>query len=285
VNARLPNLPLGRGWLGPVVVLLALPGCQAFYAYRPIPVLTIDAETKQPIPAAEVHITYPMSKPPYSPTESLGPTERDGIARLQAAPYGEGGITIEATAKDYLSGQTFLTTENVQAIDRAHFFEDVLKRPPAVTVALYKGPQPSVEFIVPASYRGRIKATMQIRPDAACPPGQRCFAYAVPDSGEVAVSGPMLLQRVQPCDFHAKSGDSPLPERPNDLATVGFWWLKSDRNFHIFCVGTQSEYDAERRAVQWEDRIENRPASSGKGGGQGKHGRKSGGDPTASTGP
>lgn len=259
-------------------VLLALPGCQAFYAYRPVPVLTIDAETKQPIPAAEVHISYPVSKPPYCPSESLGTTGPDGVARLQAAPYGEGGVMIEAAAKDYLSDQTFLTTENVQAIDRAHFFEDVLKRPPVVTVALYKGPKPSVEFVVPTSYRGRIKATMQIRPDTACPLGQRCFAYAVPDSGEVAVSGPRLLQRVQPCDFHAKSGDSALPERPDDLATVGFWWLKSDRNFHLFCVGTRTEYDAERRAIQWEDRIENRP-SSGKG--SGKRGRKGGSDPTA----
>jgi hypothetical protein len=258
--------------------MLVLPGCQAFYAYRPVPVLTIDAETKQLIAAAEVHITYPASKPPYCPSESLGTTGLDGVARLQAAPYGEGGVMIEATAKDYLSEQTFLTTENVQAIDRAHFFEDVLKRSAVVTVALYKGPKPSVEFVVPTSYRGRIKATVQIRPDVPCPFGQRCFAYAVPDSGEVAVIGPALLQRVMPCDFHAKSAEGQLPERPNDVLTVGFWWLKSDRNSHLFCIGTQSEYDAERRAIQWDDRIENRP-SSGKGGG--KRGRKGGGDPTA----
>lgn len=271
MNAHLRNGPLM------IVVLLALPGCQAFYAYRPVPVLTIDAETKQPIPAAEVHISYPMSKPPYSPSESLGATGSDGVARLQAAPYGEGGVMIEASAKDYLSEQTFMTIDNVQALDRAHFFEDVLKRPPVVTVALYKGPKPTVEFVVPNTYRGRIKAAVQIRPEAPCPLGQRSFPYAVPDSGEVAVVGPMLLQRVQPCDFHAKSSDGPLPERPTDVLTVGFWWLKSDRNTHTFCIGTQSEYDAERRAIQWEDRTENRPGSSGKG----KRGRKGGGDPTA----
>ena len=284
MNARLRNLQLGRGWLGWMVVLLALPGCQAFYAYRPVPVLTIDAETKQPIAGAEVHLSYPVSRPPYAPSESLGAAGLDGVARLQAAPYGEGGVMIEASAPDYLGEQAFLTTDQVQAIDRAGFFEDVAKRRPAITVALYKGPKPCVEFVVPTSYRGRITATVQIKPETPVLPGQRCFGCDVPASGEIAVVGPMLLERVQPCDFHAWYIYCPLPERPDDVLTVGFWWLKSERNSHIFYVGTRSEYDAERRAIQWEDRLENRPSSSGKGGGQGKRGRKGGGDPSTTGG-
>lgn len=265
---------------GQVLMLLLLPGCQAFYAYRPVPVLTIDAETRQPIASAEVRISYPASRPPYVPAESLGPTGPDGLARLKAAPHGEGGIMIEANANDYLGDQAFLTTDQVQAIERAGFFEDADKRPAAVTVALYKRPKPSVEFVVPTSFRGRIKATMQVRPDAPAMPGQRVFGFETPATGEVAVVGSLLLQRVQPCDFHARTADGVLPDRPTDMNAVGFWWLKSERNTHTFYVGTPTEYEAERRAVQWEDRLDNRESPSGKTGGQGKRGRKGGGDPT-----
>ena len=190
---------------------------------------------------------------------------------------------IEATAKDYLSEQAFMTIDQVQLPDRTGWFEEVAKRSPVATVALYRGPKPSVEFVVPTSFRGRIKATMQVQAETALLPGQRCFSIEVPASGEVSVSGPMLLQRVQPGDFHAKSSVGTLPERPDDIFAVGFWWLKSERNFHIFCVGTRSEYDTERRAIQWEDRPSNRAPSSGQGGGQGKRGRK-GADSSAGAG-
>ena len=272
MNARTPRLY--HGVLGLALVLLTMAGCQAFQAYRPAPILAIDAETKQPIPGADVRISYPMSQPEYAPREVVGSTGPDGIARVEAAPYGDGGIAIGVSAKGYLGADKFLTTKEVQAIERSHFFEDVGKRPPVVVVEVLAGPRPSVELLIPANFRGRIKATVDIRSELPLPPGQRCFSFPVSATGDVTVVGPTLLRSVQRFDFKARTPEGILPDRPTDIFTVGFWWLKSELNTHIYMVGTRSEFDTERRAIQAEEMRSAPPRPAGNGGGQGKRGRR-----------
>ena len=62
----------------------------------------IDAETKKPIPDADVHISYPMTQATAAPYDSVEKTGTNGTAQLRAASYGDGGLIVEAAAKGSL---------------------------------------------------------------------------------------------------------------------------------------------------------------------------------------
>ena len=88
------------------------------HTYRPVAVQALDAETRQPIPGATVRLWYPGVEPARAPYDLFRTTGDDGIAHLHAAPYGEGGVMMEVTAKGYLFAEKDLTVEAVQAIAR-----------------------------------------------------------------------------------------------------------------------------------------------------------------------
>src|SRR6516225_1726759 len=111
-------MPNGRRlrYLAWAALLLALaPGCQGLFGSRPAPVLVRDAETKEPIPGAEVRLSYPPTQLPVGPPDCSEKTGDDGVARVQAAPYGDGGIAVGVTAKGYLSEEKVLSAQAVRA--------------------------------------------------------------------------------------------------------------------------------------------------------------------------
>jgi hypothetical protein len=186
-----------------LLLLLAIamaPGCQAFSAYRPIAIQIQDAETKQPIPGAVVHISYPLVHPSQAPYDSAGATASDGVVRLQAAPTGPAGVLIEVNGKGYLLEEKTLPIATVQAIKPASWFEKVGQRPVDVAIEIYAEPRPVVELVLPASFRGMIKVEVQVQFDAASTLGQRLFRYAVSPAGTAQVIGPALVDRVVPLD-------------------------------------------------------------------------------------
>jgi hypothetical protein len=228
--------------------LLALaPGCQVLYRYRPTPVQVRDAETKDPIPNAEVHLSYPLSRDSLAPFNSSERTDDKGIARLRAAPYGEFGVRVEATAAGYLPDQISISSESIQHLQPVHFLEDADKRDPEFVVEMYREPRFTVELIVPPGYRGLIRAEIEPRDDIAIPTGQRCFRYEVVD-GFVRVKGPaIVLRRVYPSDYHARYADDTPLTAEMSLQQVGFRWLRGQDKEQLFVVGTQPEYDMQRR--------------------------------------
>lgn len=271
VSARLAAA-LGGCLVGPVL-LLALGGCQALYRYRDVPVLARDAETKQPIPGAEVRIYYPLTPASRAPWTSSGETGQDGVARLRAAPCGDAGARVEVTVAGYLFEGKDLPDEFVQAGKSAGPF----------VMDLYAGPRAAVELVLPAGYRGRVKAEVVVNEDAPCAPGQRCFRYEVPPSGVVRVAGPVLLRRVLPPDFRACYADgTPLSAEAHD-DQVGFWPLACEGGYQVFFAGTRAEHDNALR----DYRKAGRPAvgapshGQGGGGGRGRYGR--GGNPAFSS--
>lgn len=263
----------------PVLLLASAPGCQALHHYRPVAVEAVDAETQQPIPGADVRIWYPLAPPSQAPWYSTGTTGDDGIVRLRAAPFGYGGLAVEGNAKGYLLEQKNLSVEAVHAIAPAHAFEAVDQRPVSVVLAMYAEPRPAVELVVPTGYRGMVKADVQVQEGASCPPGQRCFSYAVPPSGDVEVIGPAMLKRVDPPSFRARYADgTPLGRPDKDYAAVGFWWMKSEGRCQFFLVGTRSEYESMCRSYDKEGTGEYRISGGGKGQGGGRGGRDHGGN-------
>ena len=77
------NRRLVRPLIYAALLLALAPGCQVFQSGRPVSVLAVDAETKKPIPGAEVRISYPLTPAYRAPAESSGKTGEDGVAALQ----------------------------------------------------------------------------------------------------------------------------------------------------------------------------------------------------------
>jgi hypothetical protein len=275
------NRRLARCLIYPALLLATAPGCQVFHVYRPVTIQARDAETKKPIPGAEVRLSYPLTQSSLAPWEAVGTTASDGVVRLQAAPYGEAGILLDVTHPGYMTEQKNYPIEAVKAIEPAGLFESVDKRPVSFVVEMYTEPFPGVELVFPSSYRGTVKVAIKIQEDAPYQPGQRLFSYDVPASGILQVAGPPLLRRVYSPDFRARYADgTPLNRQPQG-DEIGFWSLKSAEGYDHFLVGTRAEYEELRRADQKEGEGQNR-SSGGKGGGGGRGKRNRGGNQSSS---
>lgn len=249
------------------VLLAVAPGCQVFHAYRPIAIEARDGETKQPIAGVEVRISYPLEESWLAPAESKGKTNSDGIARLHAAPYGRAGIMLEVSRGGYLSEVKYVTIEEVQAIEPAHWFGDVDRRPARFVMELFADPAPSVDLIAPVGYRGQIKAEVQVQPDLPAASGQRSFSFPVSAAGEVVAAGPALFRHVNSANVRVKFADGrPLSLRAKESA-LGYWYVKCEGRCYYFFVGTSAEYETYAASLQ-------SPKASGPSDGKGRHGRK-----------
>lgn len=266
---------LARCLVYPLFLLAAVPGCQAFHMYRPAVILAQDAETKKPIPGAEVHLTYPLALSSSAPWEPVGVTGSDGTVRLKAAPYGEAGILLDVTAAGYMTEQKSYPVEAVKAIEPPGLFDSDRQRPVNFVVEMYAAPAPAVELVLPTGYHGTVTATVQIQEDAPITPGQRLFSYPVPPTGIVQLTGPPLLGRVHTPDFRARYADGTVLSRQAKDEEIGFWCLKSEGATEIFVVGTRAEYDELRHSESGDDGKSR--SSGGKGGGGGRGGGKRGG--------
>ena len=257
-----------------LLALILSPGCQAFHQYRPVSVLARDAETQEPIPGANLRVLYPLCQSPWAPWECLRTTNNGGIACLRAAPYGDAGITLEATAQGYMLEEKNISPDAVEAIKAAQLFEDVNRRPVNFVLELYALPPPTIELIVPTGYRGIVTAEIQIKEgDTQCgsPLGQRDFSFVVPADGAVVqVIGPPVLRHMFPLDFRGKYADGTFLSAEAKDQEIGFWWLKTEGKYQYFFVGTRSTYDDCRRTAHEEPRQRHSSA----GGAREGHGRR-----------
>ena len=256
-----------------LALLLAFsPGCQVFQSYRPVSVLAQDAETKKPIPGATVRITYPGAQPAYAPWESKAITGPDGVAHLQAAPYGDFGINVAVKMQGFMSEDKTIPIKEVAAIQPAYLFEAVENRPANYVLALYTDPAPTIEVLVPAAYHGLVRAEVLPREDIPGEPGQRCFRANVSSTGEARVTGPVLLKKIFSSDFTLKYADGmPLSWNAKE-SEVGFWWLKAEGSFQTFFVGTVGEYNAQYGHLL-KSSTNSGATPSGQGGGKGRRNR------------
>jgi hypothetical protein len=267
-----------RYLLGLVCLLATAAGCQTLHRYRSVPVLVRDAETKKPIPTAQVHLSYPFAQDALAPHDSVESTGPDGVAHVQAAPYGDYDLLAEASAKGYLPEDLKVPVAAVEQIEPTPWIGQAQQGPARFVIDLYSEPRFSVELALPEGFRGLVKAEVHIQDDMPCPQGLRCFRYDVAWSGAVEVKGPTLLRRVFPPAYRARCADGTLLGTEMTALKVGFRWLKSDGNTHYFVAGTEIEYDRFRRnLLSAPTGPDPPPASRGKTGGRG--GRHQGSGP------
>jgi hypothetical protein len=241
-------------------------------------VLVTDAETKKPIPAAEVLLCHYLTLDSVLPCTSLAITQGDGIARMRTGAVGKDGIQLQAIAQGYLPSDLDVTAGAVHKIEPVHLFEAIERRPVQFVVELYSEPSFSVELLIPTGYRGLVKAEVQFQEDASRrPSGQRVLRYEVSSSGIVQVNGPSFLRRIEGSDYRASYSDGRRLGSEVDAGTVGFRWVKTEGKDLYFVVGTQTEYEALRRTLVPEAKGESAPSGGGgrSGGRGGRHRRSS----------
>src|SRR5579883_2898056 len=135
----MPERRLSRQLLLALVLALAAPGC-LFHVYRPVTVLVRDAETKKPIPGAEVDHSYITMLDPFAPLPSRDTTQADGTAHLVAAPY-DCLSTLTAEAKGYLRETYTVKGSDLRAVDPADWFKARDRRPITFVLEKYAEPQ------------------------------------------------------------------------------------------------------------------------------------------------
>ncbi len=253
---------------------------------RPLVVQARDAETKKPIPGAEVSIAYPVAPAGHAPQEIAAPTGSDGIARLTASVPEAGGLMLEVVAQGYQSENQNVSGDAVRAVKPLHAFESINGRPVQIVVELFADPEPIVDLELPSGYKGLIKAEIQVRPDAPFTLGQRSFPAVVPPSGTVLVVGPPILEHAFGPDFRFHYADGAPLTRRAEQSDLGYWWLCCDETSETFLVGTQLDYDTYRRTHHLQDGVGGgrRGGGSSGGGRGGKHKGGGGQQPPADSG-
>jgi hypothetical protein len=226
----------------PICLLPLAVGCQVFSDTRPVTVLARDADTKQPIPGAQVVLAYPLANSVMTPGAATATTGEKGLAQMSATPYADNTLMLTVSAKDYITENQCVPLQTVQAIEPDHLFKSIERKSPNLIVELYaENPYPTVELVVPTGYRGPLHVEMRIPDDAPMQPGQRMFQYEMAPSGDVLITGPAVLRRFPFPEFTAKyANGTPLPQNAQG-AEVGLWWKRSTGNHYYFLVGTAVE--------------------------------------------
>jgi hypothetical protein len=259
-----------------VLVASLVAGCQAMQRARPVAIAVQDAETKQPLPDAEVVLSYHIAQPMFAPPVLRGTTGSDGVVRLPVTPLETSVVMMEVTAPGHVPQRKELPVTIVEAVEPAGLFEKIEKRPTSLIAEVYAEPRPSVDLVVPTGYRGLLKIDIQSQKDVPLALGQRVFSYEVPASGELHAAGPTLVGQVYPQGYTARFADgSPLTHEAKGKE-IGFWWLKNEGKVQHFLVGTREEFDHARRALDRDDAAAHKYGASGGGGGKGKRGRRGG---------
>jgi hypothetical protein len=261
------------------LVAFAAPGCVALNSYNPAEVLVRDAETKKPIPSAQVHISYPLTRSSFAPHESVGTTNNVGIANLEVATCEDSFIMVDAKADGFMSRTLDISSEAERQLKPSYWLSWSKPSIAQFTVEMYALPRFCIEFVLLAEYRGLVKAQVEFQEQIPCPASQRVFNYEVQPDGKVYVLAPKVLGQYPPV-YRAKAADGTLLTEEMDATKIGFRWLKRDGNDEYFVVGTLTEYESyQRAAISRPGRSEEHSSDSGKGHGRG--GRRNRSDPTA----
>lgn len=256
------------------LALNAAVGCQSMHPTVPVAVTIRDAETKAPVPGAEVTFLYPADDSGTHSRDATGVTNAGGIAQVRATTDADGLPQVKINAANYIADQRMLPGDALRAIRSSSSWPFTGRTDPVeVSLDVYRGPMPVIDLIVPNGYRGLIKVDVRIREDVAYEQGQRVFRYNVPPDGLVQADGPPILRSCKPVYFARHLDDTRVPTEVRD-DEVGFRWLRAEGRTEVFVIGTKGEWESYRRAG---DKGSGSDPGTGKSGGGKGSGRRGGG--------
>ncbi|MEO2091893.1 MAG: hypothetical protein ABGY75_20770 [Gemmataceae bacterium] len=173
-------------WIG--LIASSLTGCGLFHEYRPMRVLVRDAETKQPLPGAEIEGMNMVMLDVFGPSSPHGTTDASGVATLKIGP--ERGFDLRVDEPGY---------EMTDHREESSYFNTLPKRggpgddPKRIDVVmdLPRRHGTTVVVVVPDGYRGLVRVKFEPTDD---PPDPTKHVYtAVADaSGRAVVRVPEI---------------------------------------------------------------------------------------------
>ncbi|HEV3383425.1 MAG TPA: hypothetical protein VG097_01350 [Gemmata sp.] len=260
------------------LAIAAANGCQMMHPSAPVAVTVLDAETKTPVPGAQVAFLYPTSDSSEKTRDITGTTNASGVAQISGVSTDDGLPQVRITAPGYVLEQSGLPGSALHSIKENNSFWSSFsshRDPVELPLYVFHGPSAAIELTVPAGYRGMIKVDVRIREDITYPRDQRVFTGTLAD-GAVQVDGsPLLRSEYKPVYRARYSDDTPVPMNVQDNE-VGFRWLRTEGRTELFVIGTRAEWEGFRRAT---DKAIAADASGKKSGGSGGGGggRRGGG--------
>jgi hypothetical protein len=233
-------------------------GCKTTKPEPNIAVHIRDAETKAPINGALAKVTD--IRDPVSTRNKMATAGGDGIAQVHALSEGGEGF-LEVSASSYLTETQEIhdgaTTKGLQQ---------------NIEIELFAGPRPTIELVIPAGFKGLIKAEFNVSAEATGSPGLRTFRYQVGADGHAELAGPPVLRCATPLSFVAIAPDgTPLPKEMG-ITDTALRWVKTTDTTDYFVYGSQADCNDARKNL---NALENTsgPKAQGDGKGQSKGGR------------
>ncbi len=239
---------LTRILFGPLLLLPTITGCHMLHPTPTIPVVVLDAETKEPIAGAEVQLWTRLDVSPGH-VEPSGITGPDGMARIKVAISKEADVLIHVCAPNYLP----------DAVDLMLAGKGAGAPPGGAIVEMFAGPRPTIQLLVPDNFRGDLKVEVKIQDDAQSHIRQREFLYKVPPLTPLNVAGmpvvvhvvgPPVFERGLGPEFHGLyANGTPMPKEPKDSELV-LRWVRSEGLDQYFVVGSKIDQESARRAAE-----------------------------------
>jgi uncharacterized membrane protein YgcG len=275
---------------GPLFLLPTITGCHMLHPTPTVPVVVVDAETKEPITGAEVQLWTRFDVSPGH-VEPSGITGTDGMARIKAAFSKEADVLIHVCAPNYLP----------DAVDLMLAGKGAGAPPGGAIVEMFAGPRPAIQLLVPDDFRGDLKVEVKIQDDAPIRLRQREFLYKVPPLTPLNVAGvPVVVHVVGPPIFERglgpevqglRANGTPMPKEPKDTEVV-LRWVRSEGLDQYFVVGTKIDQESARHAAEKnigprESNNDSKGSGGGRrgGGGGGRGGMGAGGASAVGGGP
>jgi hypothetical protein len=219
-------------------------GCGLSHEYRPMRVLVRDAETKEPVPGAEVEGWYFTMLDVFGPFRPEGVTDANGVTTLWVGP--DRGFTLRVDEPGYLMTDAdkdhryFLTLPKKGGPnDDPRRIDHVIDLPPS--------PKPTFVVVVPKGYRGLLRVRFEPTEDASFTP-QRTYIVRADQDGRVVVRVPKSVYLTEHGrEIAARERDGakvPWDARCPRSEEVALRHLGSTEDTELCLIGTGPEAEA-----------------------------------------
>lgn len=247
-------------------------GCLLPHREPPLAIVVRDAETGKPIPGAAVQISDPLAPPSRSLAEPHGTTGPDGVVQIKRKQKQEDTRElVETTAPGY-----FMAVQDLESAVKKQNPGAPSGTATSIAVEMFAEPRPVIELVVPAGFRGLVKAEVVVRdPQPGDKPGQRQFTFRVSPDGAVEVNGSPVLRYAVAMDYKARYESGEPLKTDAAVSEIGLRWVRTGGHTEYFVVGSKQEWDEVRRSMEHEPTRGR--STDGSGGGRGGGGRRGGG--------
>lgn len=224
-----------------ILAAVAANGCGFFRPHRPATLQVLDAETRLPISGAKISVRYPNMMDFSAPLPSRRTTDATGVANLKLTKYHMLDVSVEA--EGYVS-----------LLPSSSFVQGLYESGNALhTVAMWKGPRPKIELLVPDGYRGPVKVVCATGLPDDYALGQRLFQYRVDSNGRVVVRTPQFVD-ASTLEMTARyHGGAAIPSSTAGHSDIAFRRVDSGRGVNadtlLYIIGTETEEEILRQSV------------------------------------